>query len=46
MGDATPPVEWLGLNRERIPGLIHENVTLHLDKLVELVWDTLETQAD
>ncbi|KAI8885057.1 hypothetical protein K501DRAFT_284510 [Backusella circina FSU 941] len=38
MGDATPPVEWLGLKRERIPGLVHENITLYLDKLVKIVW--------
>ncbi|KAI9251058.1 hypothetical protein BY458DRAFT_559573 [Sporodiniella umbellata] len=46
MGDATPPVEWLGLKRERIPGLVHENITLHLDRLVQVVWDLLESQTD
>lgn len=46
MGDATPPVEWLGLNREKIPGQIHENLTLHLDKLIGVIWDVLEKQAD
>lgn len=46
MGDATPPVEWLGLKRERIPGLVHENITLHLDQLVKVIWGVLESQAD
>lgn len=46
MGDATPPVEWLGLKRERIPGLVHENVTLHLDQVVKVIWGVLESQAD
>lgn len=46
MGDATPPVEWLGLKRERIPGLVHENITLHLDQLVKVIWGVLESQTD
>ncbi|EPB81388.1 hypothetical protein HMPREF1544_11901 [Mucor circinelloides 1006PhL] len=46
MGDATPPVEWLGLKRERIPGLVHENITLHLDQVVKVIWGVLESQAD
>jgi hypothetical protein len=46
MGDATPPVEWLGLRRERIPGLVHENITLHLDQLVKVIWTVIESQAD
>lgn len=46
MGDATPPVEWLGLKRERIPGLVHENITLHLDQLVKVIWNVLESQVD
>lgn len=35
MGDATPPVEWLGLQREKIPALVHENITLVLDELAQ-----------
>lgn len=46
MGDATPPVEWLGLKRERIPGLVHENITLPLDQIVKVIWGLLESQAD
>ncbi|KAI8885811.1 hypothetical protein K501DRAFT_331672 [Backusella circina FSU 941] len=45
MGDATPPVDWLGLKREKIPGLIHENITLHLDQLVKILWEILESQS-
>lgn len=46
MGDATPPVEWFGFKRERIPGLLHENLTLHLDKVIEVIWNILQSQAD
>ncbi|KAI8065374.1 uncharacterized protein B0P05DRAFT_589949 [Gilbertella persicaria] len=46
MGDATPPVEWLGLKRERIPGLVHENIALHLDKVIKMIWEVLESQTD
>ncbi|KAI9475562.1 MAG: hypothetical protein EXX96DRAFT_506047 [Benjaminiella poitrasii] len=46
MGDATPPVEWLGLKRDRIPGLVHENITLHLDQLAKVIWEMLESQID
>ncbi|SAM01789.1 hypothetical protein [Absidia glauca] len=46
MGDATPSVEWLlGFNRERLPGLIHENITLHLDQVVHAIWDFYQAQA-
>ncbi|KAI8143386.1 hypothetical protein BJV82DRAFT_92680 [Fennellomyces sp. T-0311] len=38
MGDATPPVEWLGFKRERLPGLVHENITLVLDQLVHAMF--------
>ncbi|KAI8096420.1 uncharacterized protein BX664DRAFT_382871 [Halteromyces radiatus] len=45
MGDATPSVEWLlGFNRERLPGLIHENVTLHLDQVVHAIWEFYQNQ--
>jgi hypothetical protein len=45
MGDATPPVDWLGLKREKIPGLIHENITLHMNQLVKALWEILESQS-
>ncbi|AET39373.1 Csf1p Ecym_4310 [Eremothecium cymbalariae DBVPG len=33
LGDATPPVEWFGLNRSRFPGLTHQIVVVPLQKL-------------
>ncbi|KAL0077339.1 hypothetical protein J3Q64DRAFT_1665618 [Phycomyces blakesleeanus] len=38
MADATPPVEWLGLKRETLPALIHENLTLNLEKISQGLW--------
>lgn len=34
MGDATPPIEWIGLHRQRFPGLTHQVVILPLQSLV------------
>lgn len=34
MGDATPPIEWIGLHRQRFPGLTHQVVMLPLQSLV------------
>ncbi|KAI8376427.1 uncharacterized protein BYT42DRAFT_386187 [Radiomyces spectabilis] len=45
MGDATPPMEWLGLKRDRLPAAIHENITLPLDGLVQSLWKTFEEQC-
>ncbi|KAK9474221.1 uncharacterized protein V1510DRAFT_428846 [Dipodascopsis tothii] len=33
MGEATPPVEWLGLNRDRLPGIIHQGVMIPLQSM-------------
>ncbi|KAI7885245.1 hypothetical protein K492DRAFT_204108 [Lichtheimia hyalospora FSU 10163] len=44
MGDATPPVEWLGFKRERLPGMVHENITLTLDQIVHTLWDVYSKQ--
>ncbi|KAI9269315.1 hypothetical protein BDA99DRAFT_348390 [Phascolomyces articulosus] len=44
MGDATPPVEWLGFKRERLPALVHENITLVLDQLVHTLYEMYEKQ--
>lgn len=44
MGDATPPVEWLGFKRERLPGMVHENITLALDQIVHTLWDVYSKQ--
>lgn len=44
MGDATPPVEWLGFKRERLPGMVHENITLALDQIVHTLWEVYSKQ--
>lgn len=37
LGEATPPLEWLGLQRSHAPALVHEGCTLILEKaLLEL----------
>ncbi|KAK7204740.1 hypothetical protein BZA70DRAFT_182677 [Myxozyma melibiosi] len=33
MGEATPPVEWLGLNRDRLPGLTHQAIIVALQSM-------------
>ncbi|CAG8500632.1 1907_t:CDS:10 [Paraglomus brasilianum] len=37
MGDATPPLEWAGLQRAKVPGFVHTSVTLNLDEVLSLV---------
>lgn len=37
LGDATPPLEWFGLNRQNFPGLTHQFVIFSLQKLVQEV---------
>ncbi|GAA5960722.1 hypothetical protein JCM21900_000512 [Sporobolomyces salmonicolor] len=34
LGDATPPLEWLGLQRDRFPAFIHTGVTSPLEELL------------
>ncbi|ANB14604.1 Csf1p [Sugiyamaella lignohabitans] len=34
MGEATPPLEWLGLHRQKFPGLTHQFVIVGLQSLV------------
>ncbi|CAO3695982.1 unnamed protein product [Umbelopsis ramanniana] len=46
MGEATPPVEWLGLKRDRIPAIIHEDLTLNLEKVLLLGWKLYEEQLN
>ena len=46
MGEATPPVEWLGLKRERIPAIIHEKLTLNLEKILLIGWKLYEEQLE
>lgn len=36
LGDATPPVEWFGVNRKRFPGITHQAVVVPLQKLAHL----------
>lgn len=33
MGEATPPIEWLGLNRDRLPGLTHQAIIKTLQSM-------------
>lgn len=35
MGQATPPLEWIGLDRERIPGVVHQLVIVALLKVAK-----------
>ena len=30
MGDATPPLEWIGVNRSRLPGFVHQAIIVPL----------------
>jgi hypothetical protein len=39
MGEATPPLEWIGLNRERLPNLTHQIVIVSLLELAGEVED-------
>lgn len=44
MGDATPPMEWLGLKRDRLPAVVHEDITLVLDEIVQTIWQLYLSQ--
>lgn len=37
MGEATPPVEWIGLHRKKLPSFTHQAVIVSLQKMVEEV---------
>ncbi|KAI9709042.1 MAG: hypothetical protein M1812_007798 [Candelaria pacifica] len=39
MGEATPPLEWIGLNRERLPNLTHQIVIVALLEVAKEVED-------
>lgn len=39
MGEATPPLEWIGLNREKLPNVTHQVVILTLLEVVKEVED-------
>ncbi|CCF56569.1 hypothetical protein KAFR_0B02720 [Kazachstania africana CBS 2517] len=34
LGDATPPLEWFGVNRKRLPAFTHQTVVVPVQKLV------------
>lgn len=42
MGEATPPLEWIGLHRERLPNLTHQIVIVSLLELAGEVEDAYE----
>ncbi|KAK4235864.1 hypothetical protein C8A03DRAFT_36266 [Achaetomium macrosporum] len=42
MGEATPPLEWIGLNRDRLPNLTHQIVIVTLLELAGEVEDAYE----
>lgn len=42
MGEATPPLEWIGLNRERLPNLTHQIVIVPLLGVAKEVEDAYE----
>ncbi|KAL2120794.1 hypothetical protein VTJ04DRAFT_4821 [Mycothermus thermophilus] len=42
MGEATPPLEWIGVNRERLPNLTHQIVIVALLELAGEVEDAYE----
>ncbi|OQN96471.1 hypothetical protein B0A48_17527 [Cryoendolithus antarcticus] len=42
MGEATPPLEWIGLNRERLPGVTHQVLIVGLLEVAKEVEDAYE----
>ncbi|KAK4541645.1 hypothetical protein LTR36_007789 [Oleoguttula mirabilis] len=42
MGEATPPLEWVGLNRDRLPNVTHQIVIVSLLEVVKEVEDAYE----
>ncbi|KAH8705185.1 putative fermentation associated protein [Talaromyces proteolyticus] len=39
MGDATPPLEWIGLNRDRLPNITHQIIIVTLSEVAKEVAD-------
>lgn len=39
MGEATPPLEWIGLNREKLPNVVHQIVIVTLTEIATDVED-------
>lgn len=42
MGEATPPLEWIGLNRERLPNVTHQIIIVSLLEVAKEVEDAYE----
>ena len=40
LGEATPPLEWIGLHRERLPNLTHQIVIVSLLEVAKEVEDS------
>ncbi|SCV00302.1 LAME_0G08834g1_1 [Lachancea meyersii CBS 8951] len=36
LGNATPPIEWFGVNRKHFPGMTHQGIIIPLQKLAHL----------
>ncbi|CAG8645156.1 2250_t:CDS:10, partial [Gigaspora margarita] len=34
LGDATPPLEWVGVQRAKVPGFVHTTITMNLDEII------------
>ncbi|KAK9359548.1 hypothetical protein V1504DRAFT_476891 [Lipomyces starkeyi] len=48
MGEATPPLEWIGLNRDRFPGLTHQAIIIPLQSMsrkVEMAYSNVLGKA-
>jgi len=39
MGEATPPLEWIGLNRDKLPNIMHQIVIVALLEVAKEVED-------
>jgi hypothetical protein len=39
MGDATPPLEWIGLNRDKLPNITHQIIIVTLSEIAKEVAD-------
>ncbi|RUP43884.1 hypothetical protein BC936DRAFT_136583 [Jimgerdemannia flammicorona] len=44
MGDATPPLEWVGVQRQKIPALVHTELTLNLEKILLVLQGLYKSQ--
>ncbi|CAG8439893.1 14436_t:CDS:10 [Funneliformis mosseae] len=37
LGDATPPLEWVGVQRAKVPGFVHTEITMNLDEIINQI---------